>query len=77
MTTKWRYAPMDGVFDMVVEVVIQRAIEYADASGRDRGGQDELAARAVREVRPDWSEIQALSAVDWVRSLAPNALQAA
>jgi hypothetical protein len=34
MTTKWRYAPMEGVFDMVVEVVIQRAIEYADASGR-------------------------------------------
>lgn len=62
---------------MVVEVVIQRALEYAHACGRDQFGQDELAARAVQKVRPDWSEIQALSAVDWVRSLTPSAVPAA
>ena len=67
----WRYAPLDGIFDKALEVVIQRSLEHAHASGRDRSGQDELAARAVRKVRPDWSEIQALSAVDWVRSLMP------
>jgi len=65
----WRYAPLEGIFDMAIEIVIQRALEHAHASGRDQSGQDELAAHAVRKVRPDWSEIQALSAVDWVRSL--------
>ena len=67
----WRYSPLEGIFDMAIEIVIQRALVHADACGRDRCGQDELAARAVRKVRPDWSEIQALSAVDWVRSLMP------
>jgi len=49
----WRYSPLEGVFDMVVEVVIQRALEYAHACGRDQFGQDELAAWAVQKVRPD------------------------
>lgn len=61
---------------MAIEIVIRRALEHAHACGQDRGGQDELAARAVRKVRPDWSEIQALSAVDWVRSLMPSAAPA-
>jgi hypothetical protein len=47
---------------MAVEVVIQQSLEYAHVRGWDLS------------VRPDWSEIQALSAVDWVRSLAPSAL---
>ena len=54
---------------MVLEVVIQRALEHGQAGGGDRHAQDELAAQAVRKIRPEWSEIQALSAVDWVRSL--------
>lgn len=56
---------------MAIEIVIKRALTHAQACGRNEHGQDELAARAVREARPDWSEIQALSAVDWVRSLTP------
>lgn len=59
---------------MTVEVVIQKSLEYAHAHGWDLSAQDELAAKVVREVRPDWSEIQALSAVDWVRSLSPSTL---
>ena len=74
---KWRYAPLEGIFDMAIEIVIQRTLEHAYASGRDQRAQDELAARAVRKVRPDWSEIQALSAVDWVRSLMPAPAPAA
>ena len=59
---------------MTVEVVIQQSLEYAHVRGWDLSAQDELAAKVVQKVRPDWSEIQALSAVDWVRSLAPSAL---
>ena len=33
--------------------------------------------QAVRELRPEWSEMQVLSAVDWVRSLAQIAAPAA
>ena len=70
---KLRYSPSDGIFDMAIEIVIQRSLEYALACEWDRQRQDELAVRTVRKVRPDWSEIQALSAVDWVRSLSPCA----
>ncbi len=59
---------------MAVEVVIQRALDYAHACGWDHRGQDELALRALQNVRPEWSEIEALSAVDRVRSLAPGAV---
>jgi hypothetical protein len=48
----------------------------AHARGWDHLGQDELAVRAVRQVRPDWSDIQALSTVDWVRSLAASVVPA-
>ena len=65
-----RYSPSDGIFDMAVEIVIQRSLEYARSRKWDRQRQDELAACTVRKVRPDWSEIEALCAVDWVRSLA-------
>jgi hypothetical protein len=65
-----RYSPSDGIFDMAVEIVIQRSLEYARSCKWDRQRQDELAACTVRKVRPDWSEIEALCAVDWVRSLA-------
>ena len=61
---------------MAVETVIQRALDYAHACGWDRRGQDEVALRALQNVRPEWSEIEALSAVDWVRSLAPGAVPA-
>lgn len=54
---------------MATEVVIQRSVDYARARDWDREKQDELAARTIRTIRPDWSDIQALSAVDWVRSL--------
>jgi len=59
---------------MAVEVVIQRALDTAHACGWDHRGQDELAVRAVQNARAEWSEIEALSAVDWVRSLAPGAV---
>ena len=68
----WKYLPSNGVFDMAVEIVIQRSLEYAQTMNCDRQSQDELAARTLRIVRPDWSDIQALSAVDWVRSLSPH-----
>ena len=61
---------------MAVEVVNQRALDTAHACGWDHRGQDELALRAMQNVRPEWSEIEALSAVDWVRSLAPGAVPA-
>ena len=54
---------------MTVEAVIHQSLEYANAAGWDRLRQDELAACVVCRVRPDWSDSQALSAVDWVRSL--------
>ncbi len=41
---------------MAVEVVIQRALDTAHACGWDHRGQDELALRAVQNVRPEWSE---------------------
>lgn len=56
---------------MAVEVMIQRALEYARDCGWGARGQEELALRVLQNVRPEWSEAQALSAVDWVRSLAP------
>jgi hypothetical protein len=62
---------------MAVEVVIQRSLDFADACGWDHQLQDEVVVRTLRYVRPDWSEIQALSAIDWVRSLSPSALPTA
>ena len=59
---------------MTLEVVIEQVLVYAHACGCDHLVQDEMAAQAVRSARPDWSEVQALSAVDWVRSLSPSEL---
>lgn len=56
---------------MAVEVMIQRALEYAQDCGWGNRRQEELALRVLRNVRPEWSEAEALSAVDWVRSQAP------
>ncbi len=42
---------------MAVEGVIQRALDYAHACGWGVGGQEELALRVLRNVRPEWSEI--------------------
>ena len=59
---------------MAVEDVIQRALNYAHACGWDHRLQDEVAVRALRNIRPDWSETQALSAIDWVRSLSSGGI---
>ena len=47
--------------------IIQMAFEQARAAGRDYLGQTELAVRTVRQVRPDMTASEALSAVDLVR----------
>ena len=56
---------------MAVEVMIRRALDYARDCGWGVGQQDEVALRLLQNVRPEWSEAEALSAVDWVRSQAP------
>jgi len=61
---------------MSVEAVISQTLDYACTSGWDSGKQAELAARVVQRVRPDWSEVEARSAVDWVRSRASHELRA-
>ena len=61
---------------MSIEAVISQTLDYACISGWDAGKQVELAARVVRRVRPDWSELEARSAVDWVRSRADQELRA-
>ena len=53
---------------MSIEAVISQTLDYACVSGWDSSRQVELAARVVRRVRPDWSDVEARSAVDWVRS---------
>jgi hypothetical protein len=57
---------------MPVETVIHESLAYGAEAGWDQRKQTELAACVVRRVRPDWSAAQALSAVDWVRSLAAS-----
>ena len=47
--------------------IIRRALDEARAVGRDYIGQTELAMRAVREVRPDMTASEALTAGAWVR----------
>ncbi len=54
--------------EMSLEAVICQALDHARTSGWDARRQTELAARVVQRVRPEWSELEAVAAVDWVRS---------
>ncbi len=53
--------------DRDLENVIRQAIADAQAAGRDYLAQTELAVRAVRQVRPDMTASDALTAVNIVR----------
>lgn len=55
---------------MSIETVISQSLDYASTSGWDALKQTEFAAKVVQKMRPDWSDLEALSAVDWVRSQA-------
>jgi len=61
---------------MSIEAVICQTLDYACVAGWDSGRQVELAARVAQRVRPDWSDLEARSAVDWVRSRAGRELRA-
>lgn len=61
---------------MSLESVIYQSLDYACTSGWDAGRQRELAVRVVQRLRPNWSDLEAQSAVDWVRSNAPVELPA-
>jgi hypothetical protein len=61
---------------MSIESVICQSLDYACTSGWDSPKQAEFAARVAQRVRPDWSDVEALSAVDWVRSRARDELRA-
>ncbi len=59
---------------MSIESVIYQSLDYASTSGWDFLKQTEFAAQVVQRVRPEWSDLEALSAVDWVRSQAAGEL---
>jgi hypothetical protein len=61
---------------MSIESVICQSLDYACTSGWDSLRQTELAVRVVQRIRPNWSDLEALSAVDWVRSRAAFELRA-
>lgn len=61
---------------MSIEAVISQTLDYGCTAGWDSGKQVELAARVAQRVRPDWSDLEAHSAVDWVRSRADRELRA-
>jgi hypothetical protein len=61
---------------MSIESVICQSLDYACTSGWDSLRQAEFAARVAQRIRPDWSDIEARSAVDWVRSRATGELRA-
>ena len=56
-----------GTYKDLVRLVRQ-AIEEARDAGRDYLGQGEFAVQAVRRVRPDMSAIDAVHAVDEIRT---------
>ena len=56
--------------------VICQSLDHACTSGWDSLKQTEFAARVAQRVRPDWSDVEARSAVDWVRSRACDELRA-
>ncbi len=53
--------------DDSLERIIRQALGDARATGRDSLTQTELAVRTVREVRPDMTAPEALSAVELVQ----------
>ncbi len=53
--------------DESLERIIRQALGDARATGRDYLTQTELAVRTVREVRPDMTAPEALTAVEVVR----------
>jgi hypothetical protein len=57
-----------------IESVIYQSLDYASTSGWESLKQTEFAAQVVQRVRPEWSDLEALSAVDWVRSQAAGEL---
>ena len=61
---------------MSIESVICQSLDYASTSGWDSFKQTEFAARVVQRLRPDWSDVEALCAVDWVRSQGASELHA-
>ncbi len=65
-----------GRKEMNIEAVICQSLDYACTSGWDSLKQTEFAARVAQQVRPDWSDLEARSAVDWVRSRAIDELRA-
>ncbi len=57
----------DSGMDESLERIIRQALGDARATGRDYLTQTELAVRTVREVRPDMTAPEALSAVEFVQ----------
>ncbi len=58
----------DSGMDDSLERIIRQALGDARARGRDPLAQTVLAVRTVREVRPDMTAPEALSAVEFVQS---------
>ena len=58
----------DSGMDESLKRIIRQALGDARATGRDYLTQTELAVRTVREVRPDMTAPEALSAVEFVQS---------
>ncbi len=52
-----------------LKTVIRKALADARAAGKDYLTQTELAVRAVRQVRPDMTAPEALTAVEVVRRM--------
>ncbi len=57
----------DSGMEESLERVIRQALADAEATGRDYLTQTELAVRAVRQVRPDMTASEALTAVEMVQ----------
>ncbi len=55
-----------GRKEMNIESVICQSLDYACTCVWDSPKQKELAIRVLQRMRPDWSDLVALSAVDWV-----------
>ena len=55
-----------GRKEMSIEAVICQCLDYACSSGWDSAKQKELAVRVLQRMQPDWSDLEALSAIDRV-----------
>ena len=62
-----RWLRTSSHMDRDLENVIRQALEDAQAAGRDRLSQTELAVRAVQRARPDMTASDALAAVNLAR----------